>query len=232
MDELPVCILAGGLSRRLRPVTETIPKAMVPIGGKPFVQLLLEHFSTLGYRRFVLAVSYLWEHIHEFFGDGRRFGWQIDYSIEPEPLDTGGAVLWAQPQWGQRAIIANGDTFLPEDWRQLQVTHDRAGLPATMALAHQNDCARFGRVDVRDGRVVGFVEKSPCVGAGWINAGVYVLEKEVLSGFRRGQRFSLELDVFPAWVGQIAAHSCHGAFADIGTPESLEDFRQEHLVGR
>ncbi len=231
-SDTTVCILAGGLSTRLRPLTDTIPKPMIPVGGQPFLQLLLEHFSSLGHRRFVLAVSYLWERIRDYFGDGSQLGAEIKYSVEAAPLGTGGATLWAQPLWGPRAIVANGDTFLPEDWRGLAATHASAGLPATMALVRQDDCARFGRVEVAGGRVTGFVEKSPDAGSGWINAGVYVLEAEALTAFERGQAFSLERDVFPAMVGRIAAHQCRSSFADIGTPESLDDFRREQQTAR
>ncbi|MCK4603012.1 MAG: nucleotidyltransferase family protein [Phycisphaerae bacterium] len=226
-DKLTVCILAGGLSRRLRPMTQTTPKPMIPVGGKPFLQIQMEHFASLGYRRFVLAVSYLWQQIRDYFGNGEKFGWRIEYSLEPQPLGTGGAVLYAQPMWGHRALVANGDTFLPEDWRELVAEHKSAGTAATLALVHQENCARFGKVAIRDGRVVGFEEKNPNTGAGWINAGVYVLQREVFSAFRRGQAFSLERDVFPPLSGRIAAYTCKESFADIGTPESLAAFRQQ-----
>lgn len=224
-SDLTVCVLAGGLSRRLRPLTETIPKPMVPVDGRPFLAMLLEHFASLGFRRFVLAVSYLWEQIEEYFGDGSRFGWRIEYSVEPEPLGTGGAALWAQPLWGERAIVANGDTFLAEDWRKLTAAHESMQLPATMALVHQDDCARFGKVTVADGRVTGFAEKDPLAGAGWINGGVYVLEASVLESFRRGESFSLERDVFPGLADRLGAYECSEAFADIGTHDSLAEFR-------
>ena len=223
-DNLTVCVLAGGPGRRLRPLTDSTPKPMVLIGDRPFLQLLLEHFDSLGFRRFVLAVSYLWERIRDYFGDGARFGWRIEYSVEPEPLGTGGAALWAQPMWGDSALIVNGDTFLAEDWRKLAAMHHSRGLPATMALVHQENCARFGRVEVRRGRVTGFLEKNPRAGAGWINAGVYLLDKAALASFERGRSFSLERDVFPALAGRIAAYECTLPFADIGTPDSLAKF--------
>lgn len=223
-----VCILAGGLSQRLRPVTDTIPKGMIRIGHKPFLQLVIDHFVSLGFRRFVLAVSYLWEQIREFFGDGSAFGCKVEYSVESEPLGTGGAVLWAQPLWGRCVVVANGDTFLPEDWRELLAAHRSVGLPATMALVYQEDITRFGRVDVQGTRVAGFVEKAGDAGGGWINAGAYVLEAAALDGYQRGQAFSLERDVFPALSGRIAAYRCGGTFADIGTPESLAEFRREY----
>ncbi len=224
-EKLKVCILAGGLGRRLRSVAGNIPKPMVPIGDKPFLHLLMEHFGSLGFSRFVLAVGHLWERIKDYFSDGSAFGWEIEYSVEPEPMGTGGAVLWAKPLWGSRALIANGDTFLAEDWRELVRMHHACKLPATMALARQDRCDRFGKVEVQDGRVVGFAEKKPDSGEGWINAGVYMLDEEVLAPFDRGERFSLEEDIFPRLVGSIAAYTCNQSFADIGTPESLEAFR-------
>jgi NDP-sugar pyrophosphorylase family protein len=221
-----VCVLAGGLSRRLRPLTETVPKPMLPVGDRPFLHHLLDHFASLGFRRFVLAVAYLWEQVREHFGDGGRFGWQIEYAVEPQPLGTGGAALWAQPLWGARAVVANGDTFLAEDWRRMVAAHRAGGLPATMALVRQDDGARYGSVELADGRVARFLEKRPDAGPGWINAGVYVLEAHALARYRRGQPFSLERDVFPALAGRIGAYLCTGPFADIGTPESLAAFRR------
>lgn len=223
-----VCILAGGLSTRLRPLTRTVPKPMVPVGGKPFLQLQMDSFARLGLRRFVLAVSYLWEQIRDYFGDGSRFGWEIEYSVEPEPLGTGGAVAHCRDLWGPRVVVANGDTFLCGDWLGMLEAHDRTGLPATLAVLRQEDCSRFGTVDLADGRVVGFREKQQAAGPGWINAGVYVLQREALDGFRPGQRFSLETDVFPRLAGRIGAFEARGEFADIGTPESLSAFRRAH----
>jgi NDP-sugar pyrophosphorylase family protein len=225
--DFPVCLLAGGLSTRLRPITDTVPKPMVPVGDRPFLQLLLEHFGSLGFRRFVVAVSYRWEQVEAYFGDGSRFGWRIEYSVEPEPLGTGGALLWAQPLWRDAALVANADTFLPEDWRAMLRTHREQELPATMALVRQEDCSRFGKVTVQEGRVVGFEEKRPHAGPGWINGGVYVMSKQSLESFEHGMAFSLEKDVFPQLGGRIAAYTCDAGFADIGTLPSLEAFRRQ-----
>ena len=231
VQDFPVCLLAGGLSTRLRPITDSVPKSMVPVGDRPFLQLLLDHFGSLGFRRFVLAVSYRWEQIEAYFGDGARFGWRIEYSVEPELLGTGGALLWAQPLWRDAALVANADTFLPEDWRAMLRTHREQGLPATMALARQDDCSRFGKVTVREGRVAGFEEKKPHAGPGWINGGVYVMSRQALEPFKRGTAFSLEKDVFPRLSGRIAAYTCDAGFADIGTMSSLEEFRKQMAGG-
>jgi NDP-sugar pyrophosphorylase family protein len=200
---------------------------MVPVGDKPFLEMQMEHFASLGFRRFVLAVSYLWEQIRDYFGDGDRFGWQIEYSVEPEPLGTGGAAAFARRLWGPRALIANGDTFLRGDWSQMVRLHNRRNRPATMALVRQEDCSRFGTVEVSDETVTGFREKDQLGGPGWINAGVYVLDEEVFDAMEGRQRFSLETDVFPSLAGRINAFEARGAFADIGTPESLETFRRQ-----
>ena len=226
-QDFPVCLLAGGLSTRLRPITDTVPKCMVRVGDRPFLQLLLDHFDSLGFRRFVLAVSYRWEQIEAYFGDGSRFGWRIEYAVEPSPLGTGGAVLWAQPIWREAALVANADTFLPADWRDMLRTHYEQGMPATMALVRQDDCSRFGKVRVQEGRVAGFEEKRPNSGPGWINGGVYVMSKRSLDSFERGTTFSLEKDVFPKLGGRIAAYACEAGFADIGTLPSLEEFRKQ-----
>ena len=231
-DQLTVCILAGGLGKRLGAITQQVPKPMVHVSGRPFLHLLMDHFASLGFRRYVLAVGYLWEQIRDYFSDGRRFGWDVQYAVEPEPLGTGGAVLWARELWGDRALVANGDTFLPEDWRGLLAAHDRAGLPATMALVHCDDCSRYGKVATAGDRVTAFEEKRPNAGPGWVNGGVYVLEAQALEGFRRGQAFSLEADVFPRLAGRIAACPCRLGHVDIGTPESLAAFRRRSPAGR
>ncbi len=222
-----VCILAGGLSTRLRPLTDNIPKPMLPVAGRPFLEMILDHLARLGLRRFVLAVSFRWEVIRDHFGDGSAFGWQIDYSVEPEPMGTGGAALWAQPLWGRRALVLNGDTYFPADWPEMLEAHRRSGVPATMALVPARCTDRFGRVEVRSRRVVQFLEKGQS-GPGWINAGAYVLEAEAFAGRRRGDCFSLERDLFPAMLGRIGAFPCPQVpFADIGTAESLRSFRHE-----
>ncbi len=228
MTPVPVCVLAGGLSTRLRPITDSIPKPMVDVGGQPFLKRVLDHLDSLGHRRFILAVSYRWEVIRDYFGDGGDFGWDIAYSVEPEPMGTGGAVLWAQPMWGERALVLNGDTFLPGDWRAMVSAHAASDLAATMALVPSADATQFGSVQVADGRVVAFHEKPVGGGAGWINGGVYVLESAVLAGRRRGDSFSLEREIFTALAGRMGAFMCEGVpFADIGTADALDRFRQD-----
>ena len=112
--DIPICILAGGLSTRLRPLTETMPKPMVPVAGKPFVQHVLEHLGRLGFRRFILAVSYLWEQIYDYFGDGGQFGWELKYSVEPNALGTGGAVLGRRNSGHMRCSLPMATRIFPK----------------------------------------------------------------------------------------------------------------------
>ncbi len=226
-ESVPVCILAGGLGMRLRPLTENFPKPMLPVSGRPFLHLLMSRLAKEGFDHFVLAVSYRWESIRDYFGDGSLFGWRIDYAVEEEPLGTGGAVLNAFEHMGPRAIVLNGDTFMPLNWRAMLQQHVHADLPATMALSYQADGARYGQVRYRDARVTHFVEKTAQCGSGWINAGCYVVEKALLQDRRLGEKFSMERDVFPQMLGRIGAYPSTGHFTDIGTFESLDAFQRQ-----
>jgi NDP-sugar pyrophosphorylase family protein len=200
---------------------------MLPVSGRPFLHLLMSRLAREGFDRFVLAVSYRWQAIRDYFGDGSPFGWRIDYSVEEEPLGTGGALLNAWQHIGQRALVLNGDTFMNLDWRAMLQQHLHADLPATMALSYQPNANRFGQVRYRAGQVTQFIEKGPQATSGWINAGCYVVERSALEGRRTGENFSLERDVFPRMPGRIGAYPCTGCFTDIGTFESLEAFQRQ-----
>ncbi len=203
---------------------------MVRVGRTPFVQIQMEYFAALGFRRFILAVGYLWQQIRDYFGDGSHFGWEIEYSVESAPLGTGGATLLARDFWASTALVANGDTFLPGNWTEMLDHHSRTDLPATMAVVRQEDCSRFGTVEIADNKIVGFREKQADTGPGWINGGVYILQSRALDGFSPGRKFSLENDVFPSLTHSILAYRTQEQFADIGTPESLEEFRSQYQV--
>ena len=240
-NSTPVCILAGGLGTRLGSLTQSLPKPMLPVTGRPFLHLLLEELAGQGLGHFVLAVRHRWEAVRDYFGDGSRWGWRIEYSVEPEPLGTGGATLWAQSAWGERALVVNGDSLVRGDWPAMLEAQAASALPAAMALAWQDDASGFGLVRLegegdpnRDASrlgspcVAGFEEKPAAGCRGWVNAGVYVLTAAALAGRRRGEAFSLERDVFPALAGRMLAWRCREGFVDIGTPESLERFRRQN----
>lgn len=223
-------ILAGGLGRRLRSVVPDRQKALAPVAGRPFLALLLERLGAAGMRDVILAVGHRAAGVRAFCGDGRRFGVEVRYSEERAPLGTAGAMALAAPlARTDPFLVLNGDTLAELDWDDLLRHHATRGASLTMALAAVPDRGRFGTVEVDpNGRVTGFAEKA-MAGAGWVNAGVYVVARTVLErcpalARRSGARpASLERDVLPSLVGR----GLHGfrapglRFLDIGTPAAL-----------
>lgn len=219
----PACILAGGLGTRLRPLTDALPKPMVPVAGKPFLEHQMVALAGAGVRDFVLAVSYRWESIRNHFGDGSAFGWRIRYSVEPEPLGTGGALAHALPHLPERFLVLNGDTYLDLDWAAfLEDPWADEGFDGCIAVRSVTDASAYGSMDLSDRHVTAFREKVASMGAGLVNAGLYALDRRVLEG--RTGSFSLERDVLPRV--RLAAHPIAGNFVDIGSFDRLDAFRR------
>ncbi len=173
-------ILAGGLGTRLRPLTETVPKPMLPVLGKPFLQHQLELLGSFGIRRVVLLVAYLGEQIEKYFGDGAAFGMEIVYSYEPAPLGTGGALKNAAALLDEEFLVLNGDTYLAIDYGELAKSFRRSDGPA-MIVAYENSDQRVpSNLAVgADGRVTVYRKRDP-LGLTHVDAGVIALRREVL----------------------------------------------------
>jgi NDP-sugar pyrophosphorylase family protein len=229
----PAWILAGGLGTRLAGVLPDLPKALAPVGGQPFLELLLDRLAAVGFDRVVLLLGVRHQAILDFLGERtrRRAGrgdLRIDTSIEARPLGTAGALGNARAfAHGEGAFfVLNGDTYVDFDPRGMVARHRASGAAVTMAAIEQPDCRRFGRLDVTaDGFLRRFEEKADSTGAGWVNAGVYLMQPEVLGDIPDDRPTSLESDVFPrllsAGARRIAVARQAGAFFDIGTPASL-----------
>ncbi len=243
LKNVPVLILAGGLGTRLRPAVADRPKGLAPIAGKPFLEIQIELLADQGAERFVLCVGHRAGQIEAHFGDGSRWGVRIEYSLEQEQLlGTGGALRLAQRWFDPQALVLNGDTYFALDYRRLvehhRVERRRAGVLATIALARAPDASRYGSVvlDAAGRRVAGFAEKAafPAATAGWLNAGAYVLERELIDSVPADRPASLERDVFPEVLrsgDRIAALTSQQPFFDIGTPEGLDAFAR-YYAGR
>jgi D-glycero-alpha-D-manno-heptose 1-phosphate guanylyltransferase len=217
-------ILAGGLGTRLASVSDGIPKALMPIGSRPFLDYLLRYLSSAGTADVVLSVGHLADRIEDFAGTGGQWGIRIRYSREMEPLGTGGAVKFAVASIAdERALVVNGDSFAPVPVDAM--LHDHLASQAAISLATVSvpDTARYGAVEVdREGWITRFREKGTA-GAGRINAGFYLIERRVLDSMPSGPS-SLERDVLPKWVGRgLRSYAIEGPFVDIGTPE---DYRR------
>jgi len=213
-------VLAGGFGTRLRGVVDDVPKPLAPVAGRPFLAWLLDRLAASGMRRCILATGYLSDVIEQRIGT-RWQGMEIAYSVEPEPLGTGGAIrLAANRLQGDAAHVLNGDTWLEYDPIALEAAACESYAPVAIALAHVDDVARYGAVDIDHGRVAGFREKGEA-GPGWINAGCYFLGADALAALPARNAFSFEQDVLQPRVqaGVVAAFTTTAGFIDIGVPE-------------
>ncbi|MFP5203832.1 MAG: nucleotidyltransferase family protein [Acidobacteriota bacterium] len=224
-------ILAGGLGTRLAPRVSGLPKAMAPVAGRPFLEILLRQLDRCGCTRAILAVGYLHAAIEDHFGAAFG-GLRLDYSVEGAPLGTGGAIRNALVLAREEAaLVLNGDTYLDADYAAMLRMHRAEGRPMTIAIVHQPDIARYGGVLVRERRIAGFEEKGRS-GPGWINAGAYVLSREFPWPAEHADKFSIEKDVLAPGVGRLqpTAFPVEGFFLDIGVPEDY-DRAQTALAG-
>lgn len=220
MSHREAIILVGGLGTRLSAVVPDVPKPMAPVAGRPFLDRLIERLAARGIGRIVLATGYKAEIIMEYFGF-EQYGVEIDYSIEREPLGTGGAIALAlQKVRASEVHVLNGDTFLDYDPDALAAATHAHACAIGIALAEVADVSRYGAVAVDRGRVSKMSEKGER-GLGWINAGCYFFAAAAIADFPRSGRFSFETDVLPSLVaeGKAAAWQETSGFIDIGVPE-------------
>lgn len=218
-------ILAGGLGTRLREVVRNKPKGMAAVRGRPFLQYQIEQLKEDGIDEVVLCVAYLAHQIKDYFGEGREFGVEIKYATEKRPLGTGGALKNAQEYLKEDTFLAlNGDTYVDMDLFDFLRYHRDRGSTGTIALARVDKPEEYGTVLLDDNqRVRKFLEKSKTREFySVINAGVYLLEPEVLDYIPSGKKISLEKEIFPELLRRnlpLFGYLTSGYFVDIGTPE-------------
>jgi len=224
-------ILAGGLGTRMRPITETIPKPMISIAGKPFLQHQLELLRSSGIDRSLLLVAYLGEKIEEYFGDGGELQLNISYSYEPTPLGTGGALKNAEQKLQNIFVLINGDTFLPINYSALVFRFATLRCKA-LVVAYKKPMGTLSALPAdhvpnnllvgRDGKVQAYRKHDP-EGLTHIDAGAIVLSKEILKMLRSGKKCSLEEEIFPLLIsaGEMYAWETSEPFYDMGSPAGL-----------
>lgn len=220
--DLTAAILAGGFGTRLRPAVETQPKVLANVGGHPFLKYLLDQLIAWRIREIVLCTGYLGEQVEAQFGPHYQ-GLRLRYSREPAPLGTAGALRLALPLIrSNTALVLNGDSYCAADFSGFWQWHYRQESAATMLLVNNPDTQRFGRVQLaQDGRILRFKEKGENADPGLINAGVYLIERDLLQSIPTTRAVSLEREIFPAWIGSdFCGYQAGGPFLDIGTPES------------
>ncbi|MEO5679541.1 MAG: NDP-sugar synthase [Acidimicrobiales bacterium] len=220
-------VLVGGFGTRLRPLTLTVPKNLVPVAGVPLIERVIARLAAHGIDRVVLSLGYRPDSFFAAFPDDTAAGVPLTYVVEPEPLDTAGAIRFAVREAGLRDtfVVANGDVLTDLDITALIDTHRRTGAEGTIALTPVDDPSRFGVVTTdQSGRVSDFIEKPPKGEAptNLINAGTYVFEHSVLRRIAADRRVSLEREIFPAMVadGTLFAVPSERYWLDVGLPDS------------
>ncbi len=224
LESVDVAVLAGGLGTRLAGAVPGLPKALAPVGGRPFLEHLLDWLESHGARRVVLLLGHRAGQVEAHLAAHPRANVAFVFSNEPEPLGTGGALGFARAKFASDPVlVVNGDTFVDGDLAGLVAAHRAAKADATMLCVEVPDAGRYGRVEIENGRVAAFCEKDATWrGPAAINAGVYLVSRALLAKIPADRPVSLERDVFEKLPqGALAAFlDARARFVDIGTPES------------
>ena len=226
-------ILAGGFGTRLRPITYSCPKPMLPVGGRPFLEYLMNFLKTYGITDVILCLHYLAERVSEYFGDGTNFGLRIKYSVEKEPLGTAGAIKNVEDFLDESFLVLNGDTYMDLNLQEMLSFHRNKKALGTIALVKVKDPLRYGVVNVsEDRRITSFSEKA-YANEGYVNAGVYIFEKRILDYIPNHVKVSLEREILSKLLNdeRLYGFLSEGYFIDIGVPDDYVRFQKEALDG-
>jgi mannose-1-phosphate guanylyltransferase len=225
-SDVDAVVLVGGQGTRLRPLTLSAAKPMLPIAGVPFLAHMLSRIRQAGMTHVVLGTSYRSDTFIDYFGTGAAFGLDIEYVVEAEPLGTGGAIRnVAERLRGDTAMVFNGDILSGADLGALIGVHRAADADVTLHLVRVADPRRFGSVPTDpSGRVTAFVEKSDNPPTDQINAGCYVFRRETLEAIPAGRDVSVERETFPGLLADganVRGYVDSSYWLDMGTPESF-----------
>jgi NDP-sugar pyrophosphorylase family protein len=231
-SKIDVVILAGGLGTRLRGVVPDVPKPMAPVGGRPFLDILLRALDGKPWvGKVVIAVGHMSGQIIAAYGGRKEYSFDILFSLEEEPLGTGGAVRLAFDRTETpEVLVLNGDSFVEVDWNMFIDNHRRRGYSMSLVLRQVDEAGRYGRVVLDDqGRAIRFEEKRESAGPGLVNAGAYLFDRRLMAGIPAGGKVSLEVDLMPGFLDKgVGGFVTDGKFIDIGLPESYQ-FAQRYL---
>jgi len=236
-------ILAGGAGTRLRPLTLDTPKPMIDVNGKPFLLYIIEELKEHGIKDILLCVGYLAEKFKEFFGDGKRFGVSIRYSVEKEFFGTAGALKLAEGMLAEDFFVLNGDTYLKLDYKDVHGSFKKAGKMGMMVIYDNHEKIAEPNIAIDDkGSVVSYGKREQLKAGDqlismpveqdeqyeYIDAGVYVFKKWLLDLIDKDKFVSLEGDLYPKLIKmkQLKAYITSQRYYDLGTPERLELIRR------
>ncbi len=230
-------ILVGGFGTRLRPLTCTRPKQLLPLGNTTLIEYMIGRLAEQGFREIVLAIGYQPDALKEVLGEGEKLGVTIHYSLEDEPLGTAGPIRQAENylRGSGRFLVLNGDIVSDMNYQQILDQHRSNQATASIALYRVCDPSRYGVVDITsEGQILAFIEK-PSAGtapSNLINAGCYVLEESVLDHIPLGRKVSIERETFPLLCekGRVHGWEHKGLWIDTGTPASYLEANREILA--
>ncbi len=226
-DRLAV-ILAGGLGTRLRSLVSDRPKPMADIGGKPFLEYLVQRLLSFGFTKILICISYKKESVIDYFKT--HHGENVRFSIEEQPLGTAGALKNAEAMLAESFVLLNGDTFVDANYTDMMSYHKLNDADVTIALVKRND-PNAGQVVLEGKRVVGFTEKGQ-TSTGFISAGLYVMQKKVLEKIPTNRSYSLESELFPTMIrdANILGYVLDSDFIDIGSPANYLQLQRNYEV--
>ena len=225
-ENIDIAILAGGLGTRLRNVVTDRPKVLADINGRPFISFLLDQLCLAGASRVILCTGYMAEKVRATVG-ARYRTIDVFYSEEKKPLGTGGALRYATESFiHDWILVINGDSFIEDSLPRYLSWHRGKNAQASVIVTPVADVSRYGAVQLSDDeKIVAFREKADnSIGPGYINAGVYLMHKSIVTALKFEKRCSLETEVLPALVNsELYGYESSGRFIDIGTGESYRD---------
>lgn len=222
--KIDVIILAGGLGTRLASVVSDVPKPMAPVAGKPFLEQILQSLPLQSIDKIILAVGYKHDKIVEHYGTDYQ-GVPLVYSVEEEPLGTGGGIgLALQKSTENTILILNGDTFFDVNLEEMLAVHNEENALLTLALKQVKNPDRYGTVLLEKHTIVRFQEKQEGLPTGSINGGVYLASRELIKVLPSVEKYSFETEILEAKVNttKLKGYISEGLFIDIGIPQDYE----------
>lgn len=220
-------VLAGGRGSRLRPLTDKLPKPMVELCGMPVMEYTVRNLVRGGITDIAVTLCYKPRVITDYFGDGAKWGANITYFYEDEPLGTAGGVKAASGFFDGDFVVASADTFTDIDYGEFARAHASGGAPVTVAVRRVKDVSRFGVVHLDgDGTITRFEEKPQKSDSDLVSMGIYCIGQGVMDLVPEGVKYDFAKDLFPRLVGKMKAYRTSCYWSDIGTLESYAECRE------
>ena len=225
-----VIVLAGGFGTRLQGVVKDVPKPMAPVNGRPFLTYILDYLIEYHYTKVILSVGYLHEKIEEYFGNQYK-SLEIDYAVETEPLGTGGGIAYAMSKCQtNNVLVINGDTMFKVNLTEFEQFFAEKRCQLSIVLREVEDVSRYGSVTIgNNNMIILFSEKGISAGHGFINGGVYMINRALFDKYPQPKKFSFEKDLMEKYYTRemFFAMPSDGYFIDIGIPEDYARAQNE-----